>query len=64
MNDMSERPRPAPAPTQANQQMTATLEAQEWNLVLGAINEVAMPMRLTRPVFDKLVEQLNKLPPV
>jgi hypothetical protein len=45
---------------QANQQITATLEAQEWNVIFGALNE--LPMRVARPVFDKLMSQLNQLP--
>jgi hypothetical protein len=66
MNDMpSQPPRPMqpmqpPQPMQANQQITATLEAQEWNVIFGALNE--LPMRIARPVFDKLMSQLNQLP--
>lgn len=59
MNDMSQPPRPVGMgmPVQPNQELTAVLEAQEWNVVLSALSE--LPMRVSRPVFDRLLAQLN-----
>lgn len=58
MNDMSP---PAQQPIQADAPLSATLQAQEWNTVLSALQE--MPMRIARPVFDKLIAQLNQVEP-
>jgi hypothetical protein len=63
MNDMSmppQQPPQQPVPFQANTQLSVTLEAQEWNVVFAALNE--LPMRVSRPVFDKMMAQLNQLP--
>lgn len=59
MNDMS-RPmpeQPQPMPVQPDTPLTATLAAQEWNVVMGALNE--LPRRVSDPVFNKLLAQLN-----
>lgn len=57
MNDMSTPRQPPPTPVQPDQMLTASLQAQEWNTVLMALGE--MPMRVSRPVFDRLMSQLN-----
>lgn len=46
-----------PQPMQPEQPLVATLTAQEWNVVMGALNE--LPMKLSRTIFDKLLHQLN-----
>ena len=58
MNDMSQPPR-GMTPIQANTPMSVTLEAQEWNVVCSALNE--LPMRISRPVYDKLIAQFQEL---
>lgn len=35
--------------------LCVTLEAQEWNVVFAALLE--MPMRVSRPVYDKILNQ-------
>lgn len=50
----------APYQIPANAPMEATLEAQEWNAVFAGLNE--LPMRIARPVWDKLMTQLNRQP--
>ena len=44
----------------ADQPLTVTLAAQDWNTVLAAINE--LPMRIARPVFDQITLQLIRRP--
>lgn len=63
MNEMSRSPPAATPEFQPTELVTAALEAQEWNLVLVALNEVSMPMRLLRPVVDKLLSQLTQRAP-
>jgi hypothetical protein len=60
MNDMTQPQTPPQRgmPIQADAKLTVTLEAQEWNVVFAALNE--MPMRVSRPVYDKLISQLNQ----
>jgi hypothetical protein len=41
-----------------DQRLDMTLEAQEWNIVFAALNE--LPMRVARPVFDKLMAQVPR----
>lgn len=63
MNEMAQPPRPPMPQSQPmpnNTLLTATLEAVEWNVVFQALNE--MPMRVSRPVFDKLIGQFNQIP--
>ena len=45
-------------PISPNQPLTVTLSAQEWNMVMSAVNE--LPHRIARPIFDKLGEQLQQ----
>lgn len=47
-----------PQPIPPNTPLTVTLEAQEWNVVFGALNEV--PMRVSRGVFDKIMSQIQQ----
>lgn len=61
MNDMSQPEQRSTTPIQPEAPLSATLQAQEWNVVLGALQE--MPMRVARPVFDKLVAQLSNVEP-
>ena len=61
MNDMSHpesRSNMPPTPIQADAVLSANLQAQEWNVVFTALNE--LPMRVSRPVFDKLMAQFNQ----
>jgi hypothetical protein len=46
-------------PLQPNARLSVTLEAQEWNVVFAALNE--LPMRIARPVHDKMMAQLNQI---
>jgi hypothetical protein len=58
MNDMSPPNHSTGAtPIQADAMLSATLEAQEWNIVFSALQE--MPMRISRPVFDRLMAQFQ-----
>ena len=41
---------------QSNQVLTATLEVQEWNIVLAGLQELAF--RISAPVIQKLRQQL------
>lgn len=52
MNDMS------PPTHKPDDLLTATLEAQEWNVVFAALNE--MPRRISDPVFVKLMGQVSR----
>ena len=45
-------------PIQPNQQLTATLTAQEWNVVMAAVNELSH--RVARPIIDRLGQQLQE----
>ena len=53
MNDMPPQQQHIPS----DLPITVTLEAQEWNVVFSALNE--LPMRVARPVFDKIMSQLQ-----
>jgi hypothetical protein len=44
-------------PMQPDQPITITLEAQQWNSVLAALNEA--PHRIARPIIDRIVEQVQ-----
>lgn len=44
-------------PMQNDQPITITLQAQQWNTVLGALNEA--PHRIARPVFDSIIAQIE-----
>jgi hypothetical protein len=58
MNDMpQQRLEQRPEPMQASTPVSATLTAQEWNVVFSALNE--LPMRMARPVWDRLMSQIN-----
>ena len=48
--------RPMPQPMAPTTPLAATLEAQEWNLVLAALGK--LPMEMVRALSDKLSEQL------
>ena len=45
-----------PESFQPTQSISATLEAQEWNVVLAALQE--LPFRVSAPVIQKLRQQL------
>lgn len=51
--------RNTPQEFQANELISATLEVQEWNAVLYALNEAPMAMRVARAVTDRLLRQLQ-----
>lgn len=57
MNDMSPPP-PQPTTHKPDELLSATLEAQEWNVVFAALNE--MPRRISDPVFVKLMGQVAR----
>jgi hypothetical protein len=42
--------------------LTAALSAQDWNVVLAALNEAPMPLRMTFPVLQQLQAQLQARP--
>lgn len=39
------------------QMLTVSLQAQEWQVVFAALNE--MPMRVSRPTYDRILQQLQ-----
>jgi hypothetical protein len=45
-------------PMPPDQPITITLEAQQWNGVLGALNEA--PHRIARPLIDAIVQQVQQ----
>jgi hypothetical protein len=53
MNDMT-----PPTPHQPTDKLTATLEAQEWNVIFAGLNE--LPRRISDPVFVKLMGQVAR----
>jgi len=48
--------RSMPQPMAPNTPLAATLEAQEWNIVLHALGK--LPMEMVRALSDKLSDQL------
>jgi len=48
-------------PMQPNSPITITLAAQQWDTVLGALNEA--PHRVARPVFDSIIAQIQSQQP-
>jgi len=46
-------------PISPNEPLTITLQRIEWNLVMAALNEAPLPLRLSRPVVDKVTQQLE-----
>lgn len=63
MDDMSTPnrqlpPELQPRPMSPETPLTCTLTAQEWNVVLAALNE--LPRRVSDPVFAKLMAQLQQ----
>ncbi len=46
-------------PIDPNKPMNTTLTAQQWNTVMAALEEVAMPHRLSHPIIDSLMTQLR-----
>lgn len=47
----------APTPLQPDQPISVTLEAQQWNAVLGALGEA--PYRVAAPLIAKIIEQVQ-----
>ena len=45
-------------PISPDQPLAVTLSAQEWNTVMSAVNE--LPHRVARPLFDRIVQQLQQ----
>ena len=45
-------------PISPDRPLTVTLNAQEWNTVMGAVNE--LPHRVARPLFDRIGQQLQQ----
>jgi hypothetical protein len=45
-------------PMQPDQSIAITLEAQQWNIVLGALGEA--PWRLSNPVIQRIVAQIQQ----
>ena len=45
-------------PMQPDQPIAITLEAQQWNVVLGALGEA--PWRLSNPVIQRIVGQIQQ----
>jgi hypothetical protein len=46
-----------PQPIQPDQPITITLDAQQWNMVLGALGEA--PWRLASPLINRIMEQIQ-----
>jgi hypothetical protein len=46
------------APIPPNTMLTVVLEAQDWNTVFAALNE--LPMKYARPVCDRIMGQLQQ----
>lgn len=58
MNDMSQNvPPPQARAIQPEEPLTATLAAQDWNVVFAGLGE--LPMRVARPVYDRIIAQFN-----
>jgi len=47
-----------PPTVDPEQPLTVTLQAQQWNVVLSALNDVPLPFRMTAPVMQSLHQQL------
>lgn len=45
-------------PLQPDQPLAVTLEAQQWNVVLGALQEA--PWRIADPVIRKIAQQIEQ----
>ena len=45
-------------PVDPNKSLSATLTAEQWNAVLGAVSE--MSYRAARPIIDALIPQLRQ----
>jgi hypothetical protein len=50
---------PNKQPPDPNRPMNATLTAREWDVVLGLLFETAMAQRVSRPITDALLRQLQ-----
>lgn len=44
---------------QATERLPVTLEAQQWNQVLGLLHEVLAPLRVTQPLVQAIAQQLQ-----
>ena len=44
-------------PMQPTERLSVTLEAQQWNQVLGLLHEVAAPLRVTGPLVQAITSQ-------
>jgi hypothetical protein len=47
----------APRPVTPTQHMQATLEAQEWNIILAGLGE--LPLKISGNISNKLMQQLT-----
>jgi hypothetical protein len=36
-----------------------TLSADDWNTICTVLHEVLMPMRITRPLYERIMMQIN-----
>lgn len=46
-------------PFNPTDRLTASLEAQQWNQLLGLLHEVSAPARVTVPIIQALSTQLS-----
>ena len=47
-------------PLAPTDELTITLQAQEWNVVMSALHEAPLPLRLTEPVKAKIIPQFTQ----
>lgn len=47
-------------PLKPDQPIAVTLEAQQWNTVLAALQEAPMPSRLTNPPLQRILAQIEQ----
>jgi hypothetical protein len=46
-------------PFDPTERLSVTLEAQQWNQLLGLLGEAPAPYRITNPLIQMLLNQLN-----
>jgi hypothetical protein len=47
-------------PIEPNRPLSATLTAEQWNTVMAVLDQHAMPHRISRPIIDALMQQLQQ----
>ena len=49
-----------PRPVDPATPLSVTLQAEQWNVVIHAMREVSMPLRISQPVLASIGEQLEQ----